>query len=237
MSAGEASSSSAAPESPSSVSSGHLGWRRHLPALAAAAAGIKKASDAWDAVSDSFCDQDGWPLDEEGYADGKVKRDAEAWKHTEVFLDHGPEVLAGVRASADGPDYVEGPVSDDLRRLRGIDTTLERAGRIRDEWADVMALMEATQPGSLALYQDTAEEQRNSEGWHYADELSYQGPALVRASEYLANRADTERPAHTERARAALARSAPGTRGTAPSSPCSPPVPPAPTPPATGRSR
>ncbi|MBT2493896.1 hypothetical protein J7E96_36490 [Streptomyces sp. ISL-96] len=209
-------------------------WRRHLPALASAAAGINQASDAWDAVSDSFCDQDGWPIDEEGYADGKVKRDAEAWKHAEVFLDHGPEVLAGVRAAADGPDYVEGPISDDLRRLRGIDTTLERAGQLRHEWDQIMALMDASLPGSLKLYQEHAEEHRNSEGWHHAHELSYQGPALVRAAEYLAHRADAEQPSQAERARVALARSTSGAHGVPPASPLAPP---ASNPPAPGRSR
>ncbi|MEU6664019.1 hypothetical protein [Streptomyces sp. NPDC046821] len=213
-----------------------LAWRQHVPALASAAAGIRQASEAWDAVSDSFCDPDGWPIDEEGYADGKVKRDAKAWKHAEVFLDHGPEVLAGVRAAAHGPDYVEGPVADDLRRLRGIDTTLERAGQIRHEWDNVLALMEASQPGSREFYQESVEEQRNSEGWHYADELSYQGPALVRAAEHLANRADAEQPAHTERARMALARSAPGTHADL-ALPASHPVPPAPNSPAPGRGR
>ncbi|WP_326765302.1 hypothetical protein OG978_12565 [Streptomyces sp. NBC_01591] len=225
---------STSPKSPLTTATDPLAWRRHLPALASAAAGIRRASDAWDAISDSFCDPDGWPIDEKGYADGKVKRDAEAWKHTEVFLDHGPEVLVGVRAAADGTDYVEGPVSDDLRRLRGIDTTLERAGQIRHEWDHILALMDASQPGSRELYQESAEEQRNSEGWHYADELSYQGPALVRAAEYLADRTDLERPAHTDRARVALARSAPSARA---SLPASPPVAPAPNPQAPGRAR
>ncbi|MFJ2720684.1 hypothetical protein [Streptomyces sp. NPDC087437] len=211
-----------------------LAWRRHLPALASAAAGINEASDAWDAVSDSLCDADGWPLDDEVYADGKVKRDAEAWKHAEVFLDHGPEVLAGVRAAADGPDYVEGPISDDLRRLRGIDTTLLRAEELRHEWDQIMALMDGSQPGSLQLYQERAEEHRNSEGWHYAHELSYQGPALVRVGEYLADRADVERPALAEQVRVALTRSTPSTRGVPPASP---PVPPASHPPPPGRSR
>ncbi|GAA2935578.1 hypothetical protein ACFPN0_21835 [Kitasatospora cinereorecta] len=41
-----------------------LAWRQHIPALASAAAGIIRASDAWEAVSDSFCDEDGWPIDE-----------------------------------------------------------------------------------------------------------------------------------------------------------------------------
>lgn len=84
-------------------------------------------------------------------------------------------MLAGVRAAADGPDYVEGPISDDLRRLRGIDTTLLRAEAIRHEWDGVMALMDGSQPSVLHLYQERAEEHRSSEGWHYAHELSYQG--------------------------------------------------------------
>ncbi|MFF4453808.1 hypothetical protein [Streptomyces goshikiensis] len=209
------------PTSPSSASAENqppeatdpLAWRQHIPSLASAATGIKQASNAWDGVSDSFCDIAGWPVDEKGYAEGKVKRDAEAWKHVEVFLDRGPEVLVGVRAAADGSDYVEGPISDDLYRLRGIETTLQRAGQLRHEWNQIMALMDASLPGSRALYQERAEEDRNSDGWHYADELSHQGPALVRAAEYLTERADAERPPQTERVRAALARSAPGNRG------------------------
>ncbi|MFC9854509.1 hypothetical protein [Streptomyces prasinus] len=114
-----------------------LAWWRHFPALASAAAGINEASNAWDTVSDALCDMDGWPLDEDAYADGKVKRDAE------VFLNHGPEVLARVRA-ADGTDYIEGPISDDLRHLRGIDTTMVRASQLRHEWEQIMALMDAS---------------------------------------------------------------------------------------------
>ena len=211
-----------------------LAWRRHIPALATAAAGIRQASDAWDAVSDSFCDHDGWPTYEEEYADGKVKRDAEAWKHVEVFLAHGPEVLAGVRAAATGADYVEGPISDDLRRLHGIDTTLERAGQIQHEWDQVMALMEGSQPGSLQRYESQTEEIRNAEGWHYADELSFQGPALVRAADYLADRMDPDQPSQANRAEVALARSASGNHVLAPPSTHTPALP---NPPVPRRSR
>ncbi|MFD9503426.1 hypothetical protein [Streptomyces sp. NPDC060035] len=212
----------------------HLAWRQHVPALASAAAGIRQASDAWDAVSDSFCDDDGWPINEKGYADGKVTRDAEAWNHVEVFLAHGPKVLAGVRAAASSADYVEGPISEDLRRLRGIDTTLEQAGQIQHEWDQVMALMDGSLPGSREIYARRAQEIRNSEGWHYADELSFQGPALARAGDYLANRADPGQPSQTERAQVALARSASSNRGTPPASP---PAPPASNPTAPRRSR
>ncbi|WP_413252927.1 hypothetical protein [Streptomyces brevispora] len=211
-----------------------LAWRQHIPALASAALGINQASDAWDAVSDSFCDQDGWPIDEEGYADGKVKRDAEAWNHVEVFLAHGPEVLAGVRAAANGTDYVEGPITEDLRRLRGIDTSLTRAAQLQNEWDQVIALMDASLPGSRKLYEDRAREIRNSEGWYYADELASQGPALVRAADYLANRSDTGQPSHTERVHVALARSTTEGHQTSPASPPAPPAPP-PTPPHRSR--
>ncbi|MGA5632521.1 hypothetical protein [Streptomyces lydicamycinicus] len=185
------STSPASAEEQPSANTDHLAWRRHLPALSSAATGIKRASDAWD---DSFFDPNGWAIEEEGYADGKVKRDAEAWKHVEVFLAHGPEVLAGVRATASGGDYVEGPVSEDLRRLRGIDTTLERAGQLRHEWDQIMALMDASLPGSRKIYESGAERIRNADGWRYADELSFQGPALVRAADYLAGRADSDQP-------------------------------------------
>lgn len=221
-------------ETQPSASSDPLAWRLHIPALATAAAGIRQASDAWDAVSDSFCDHDGWPTYLEEYADGKAKRDAEAWKHVEVFLAHGPEVLAGVRAAATGADYIEGPISHDLRRLRGIDTTLERAGQIQHEWDQVMALMEGSQPGSLQLYERRAMEIRNSEGWHYADELSFQGPALVRAADYLADRIQSDQPSQTNRAEAALARSASGNHVVAPPSSSTPTVP---NPPVPRRSR
>ncbi|AEN10777.1 MULTISPECIES: hypothetical protein [unclassified Streptomyces] len=212
----------------------HLAWRRHITALASAAAGINHASNSWDAVSDSFCDQDGWPVDEKGYADGKVKRDAEAWKHVEVFLDHGPEVLAGVRAATDSSDYAVGPINEDLRRSREIETTLGRAGRLRHEWDQIMVLMEGSQPGSLQLYQESAEEHRNAEGWHYAHELSDQGPALIRAAEYLADRTDAERPSHAERTRVALSRSAPGNRRVPSDAPAAAP---GSNPPAPSRSR
>lgn len=140
--------------------------------------------------------------------------------------------MAAVRAAADSFDYAEGPISDDLRRSRGIDTTLGRAGRLRHEWDQIMVLMEGSQPGSLQLYQESAEEHRNAEGWHYTHELSDQGPALVRAAEYLADRTDAERPSHAERVRVALSRSAPGNRRAPSDAPAAAPAsnPPAPRP-------
>ncbi|MEU8702469.1 hypothetical protein AB0C61_33390 [Streptomyces sp. NPDC048680] len=52
---------------------------QHIPAPTWTSAGIKQASDDWDAVSDSCCDHTGWPIDEEGCADGlaRLNRDIE----------------------------------------------------------------------------------------------------------------------------------------------------------------
>ncbi|GHH96283.1 hypothetical protein [Streptomyces capillispiralis] len=226
--------SSATPDRQPQDANERAAWRARVQALASAADGIRQASDQWDAVSDSYCDEDGWPVDETGYADGKVTRDATAWEHVETFLAHGPEVLAGVRAAAQPADYLDGPISADLLRLRGIDSALERAGEIRREWDQVIALMEGSMPGSRELYEERAREIRNSEGWHYADELSYSGAALARAADHLADRIGDDQSAYTGRVQAALARSASGQHG---ASAASPPASAASAPPAVRRSR
>ncbi|MEU1476178.1 hypothetical protein [Streptomyces sp. NPDC005760] len=209
-------------------------WRTRVQALAVAADGIRQASDRWDAISDSYCDEDGWPVDETGYADGKVARDAAAWEHVETFLAHGPDVLAGVRAAAQPADYLDGPISADLLRLRGIDSVLERAGEIHREWDQVIALMEGSMPGSRELYEEQAREIRNSEGWHYADELGYAGAALARAADHLTDRIGVDQSAHTGRVHAALTRSTSAQRD---ASAASPPASAASDPPAVRRSR
>ncbi|MFE7576290.1 hypothetical protein ACFU5Z_16300 [Streptomyces sp. NPDC057521] len=207
--------------------------RVQIQALRTAAAGIARASAAWDDISGTLCDAEGWPIDDTAYADGKVARDASAWKHVETFLAHGPNVLVHTREAATSRDYNYGPASTDLRRLRRIEKTLAGAQRVQTEWEQVVALMDGSQPGSRELYEDEAMEIRNSEGWHYADELIYQGPALVRAAESLAGRADAERQAQQLRQASALWRSATA----APASPASPPAAPLVSPPAPRRSR
>ncbi|MDT0468349.1 hypothetical protein [Streptomyces gibsoniae] len=206
--------SSATPDCPPQDAGERAAWRVRVQALASAADGIRQASDQWDAVSDSHCDEGGWPVDETGYADGKVARDTAAWEYVETFLTHGPEVLAAVRAAAQPADYLDGPISADLLRLRGIDSVLGRAGEIRREWDQVITLMEGSMPGSRELYEERAREIRNSEGWHCADELSYSGAALARAADHLADRIGVDHSAHTGRVQAVLARSASGQRGT-----------------------
>ncbi|QHC26770.1 hypothetical protein GR130_08375 [Streptomyces sp. GS7] len=203
--------------------------------MTSAADGITQASHQWDAVSDSCRNEDGWPVDEPGYADGKVARDAAAWEHVETFLAHGPEVLAGVRAAATAADYLDSPISNDLQQLRGIDSVLARASAHRHEWDQVSALITGCESGDTReTYLERAREIRNSEGWRYADELSYSGRALAKAADHLTDRIGIDQPAPTERVQAALARSGPAQHG---ASPAPPPAPAASDSPATRRSR
>ncbi|NEA56580.1 hypothetical protein G3I60_21185 [Streptomyces sp. SID13666] len=197
-------------------------WQVRIQALAAAADGIRQASDRWDAVSDSLCDEDGWPIDEENYADGNVARDAAAWEHVETFLAHGPAVLAGVRAAATGADYADGPISSDLRRLHGIDTDLTRAAEIRREWQEAIALVTSSTHGSRDIYEVQTRELRNAEGWHHADELAGSGKALVRAAEPLTGRLGIPPGAPERRIQAALQRSAMGLRSASAADPAAP---------------
>ncbi|MEV5603411.1 hypothetical protein AB0L33_18420 [Streptomyces sp. NPDC052299] len=203
--------------------------RIQIQALGKAAAGLARVTADWDDISGTLCDAAGWPIDDTVYADGKVARDTAAWTHVETFLAHGPHVLAHIRSTVTQRDFECGPVSTDLRRIGMIDTTLEEAQRIQTEWEQVISLMDGSLPGSRALYEDEALEVRNSEGWHYADELREQGPALVRVAGHFADRADAEHRAENLRQAAALHRSAPDAYTVPTASPAVPPTsPPAP---------
>lgn len=45
-----------------------------------------------------------------------------------------------------------------------------------------------------AIYLERAQELRNPDGWHYADELGYSAAALARAAAHLTHRIGTEQP-------------------------------------------
>lgn len=202
-------------------------WDVRVRALRAAADGITEASAAWDAVSDSLCDEHGWPLDDLAYEAGKIARDALAWQHVETFLALGPDLLVNVRRMAQPADYVTGPLSDNLRAVSGIDITLARAAHVREEWEQVVALMDAIMPGLTPTDAAEAEIARNEDGWSYATELTRNGRALADAAEKLTSRVGATRSADDARAPAAPARSRPANRAAMPA-PTAPQPPPAP---------
>ncbi|WP_239150221.1 MULTISPECIES: hypothetical protein [unclassified Streptomyces] len=197
-------------------------WPVRIRALSAAADGIQQATARWDAISDSFCDQDGWPVDETGYTDGKVARDAAAWEHVETFLSHGPAVLASVQAAATAADYLDGPISADLRHLRGVGAHLEGAAQLQRDWQETTTQLTASLPWVQEIYQNRARELRNAEGWNHADELGGSGLALVRVAQHLTGGTGSQ-PAGSElRMQAALARSTAALHTASPSAPATP---------------
>ncbi|MFC4035150.1 hypothetical protein ACFO3J_27300 [Streptomyces polygonati] len=184
-------------------------WRVRVRALTEAADGIAQASARWDTLADSFRDADG-RINTAGYNEGKAARNAAAWQHVETFLAHGHEVLAGVKATTTGADYLHGPISADLRQMRGIDSVLARAATMRSSWEDAASALAAAPPGTREIYLERAHRLRDLDGWRYADELSFSGAALARAAAHLIDRIGTEQPPADRRADAALTRSAPG---------------------------
>ncbi|GAV38220.1 hypothetical protein [Streptomyces acidiscabies] len=214
--------SSGVPDRQSHDGDARAAWRVRVQALTSAADGIRRASAQGDAISDPYRQENSRSVGEAGCARTKAARDAAAWEHVETFLAHGPDVLAGVRAAARPADYLDGPISADLRSLWDVESALKRADTLRHEWDQVIALMEGSMPGSRKLYEERALEIRNSEGRRYADELGYSGAALARAADHLTDRIDVDQPARPTRVQAAVARSATGQHGAPAASPSAP---------------
>jgi hypothetical protein len=69
---------------------------------------------SWDALSDSLCDEQGFPLDEEVYGLRQAQRDAQVWTQFSAFLTHGKPLLD--RADAQLPDLYDHPDDAPLRQ-------------------------------------------------------------------------------------------------------------------------
>lgn len=208
-------------KSPTPAAADRTAWRAHVPALAAAADGIRQATAHEEDISGFSLDRYGCVVYKNGKAGARSAREAAAWEHVTVFLTHGSEVLAGVRAAAQRTDYLDGPIGEDLRRLRGIETVITMASETRRHWDAVIALLDA--PADVReTYVRRAREIRNAEGRQYADKLAVQGPALVHAAEVISARLEAggSTPAGPIEA-AALARSTPAT-GASPVLPSAP---------------
>ncbi|WP_441247375.1 hypothetical protein [Kitasatospora sp. McL0602] len=175
--------------------------------LESATEGINEALASWDAVSDSLCDEDGWPLDQVAYEDRLVARDAAAWEHAEVFLLHAPSVVDAARENLRAADP-SGALHPNLwRNVRETEKALAQAAELGRECEQSEALAEP--PGvPRTLYVERARELRNSEGWHYTLELATHAGGLGYAAEAIRPAPAAE---HSPQNQAALARSAPST--------------------------
>ncbi|MFZ3572299.1 hypothetical protein ACOKM5_35815 [Streptomyces sp. BH097] len=130
-----------------------------------AAAGERILAD-WDAVSDSLCDGDGWPLDDR-YDLRQQQRDAQMWAQFEPYLREGPPLLAHAEASLARFEPEDQVATRWPYRLRVLREALAGGALVQDEFECVS---EALLPDHPA-FQETWERAvalRNAEGWHYA---------------------------------------------------------------------
>ncbi|MGW3228650.1 hypothetical protein [Kitasatospora sp. NPDC001095] len=78
----------------------------YIAVVEAAARGIRRAADDWDAINDGFCDADGNIVDTEGWDHGIVARDLAAWQHYKAILPYAAGFLlrVGMAIEADPAD-------------------------------------------------------------------------------------------------------------------------------------
>lgn len=148
--------------------------------LAESVAAGERALAEWDAVSDSLCDADHWPLDDR-YGLRQQQRDAEMWAQFAPFLDHGPALLSHAEAALpllDPPDRAAGRWPYRLRVLRD---ALDGGARVQ---ADFQVVADALVPGHPRAKEvfDRAVVERNAEGWDCSLTWMENAGALVEMS-------------------------------------------------------
>ncbi|MFJ8795108.1 hypothetical protein [Streptomyces sp. NPDC102462] len=171
--------------------------------VAVAVAASERVLAEWDAISDSLCDTDHWPLDER-YDLRQQQRDAEMWALFAPFLDYGPALVAHAEEMLpflDPQDRAEGRWQYRLRVLR---EALEGGARVQADFEFVTgALLPGHPRAGAALAKSVVE--RNAEGWHYS--LTWMESSGVLVEMAQAERGRPVRSPQSAQVQAARARS------------------------------
>lgn len=174
--------------------------------VATAVAAGEQVLAEWDAISDSLCDADHWPLDER-YDLRQQQRDAEMWALLAPFLDHGPALVANAEEMlpfVDPEDRADGRWPYRLRVLR---EALEGGARVQADFQAVTGALLPDHPRAEAAFANAVVE-RNAEGWHYSLTWMENGGALVEmARAERALHGHTHRSQQSTQVQAARARS------------------------------
>ncbi|MGW7540004.1 hypothetical protein ACWGKQ_02625 [Streptomyces sp. NPDC054770] len=116
----------------------------------------------WDAISDSLCDADHWPLDER-YDLRQQRRDAEMWAVFAPFFDHGPALVAHAVETLpilEPQDRMDGRWAYRLRLLR---EALEGGARVQADFEFVTGVLVPGHPRAEAAFAKAVAE-RDAEG-------------------------------------------------------------------------
>ncbi|MGH4028715.1 hypothetical protein ACQB60_07240 [Actinomycetota bacterium Odt1-20B] len=120
----------------------------------------------WDAVSDSLCDAEGWPLDDR-YGLRQQQRDADMWAQFAPFLDHGPALVDHAEQTLPlftAADRAAGRWPSRLHTLR---EALRGGAEVESLHQEAVQAILPDHPRSAETYAN-AIALRNAEGWHYS---------------------------------------------------------------------
>ncbi|MCC3778205.1 hypothetical protein K6I33_003158 [Streptomyces sp. UNOB3_S3] len=144
----------------------------------------------WDAYSDQHTDLDGWPHDENTYGLRAGLRDAATWRAFNRIRHAAKSLIATAEAQLE-----QLPSSRVQSRwawqLDALDTALDQLTGLHRDWLTARdALPPSATPGTEAY--DDALAERNAEAWHYLNEWSLHGRALLEI-----HAATQDHPPHT----------------------------------------
>ncbi|MFD8980475.1 hypothetical protein [Streptomyces sp. NPDC059564] len=145
----------------------------------------------WDTYSDKHTGPDGWPADERAYGFRQGQRDADTWRSFNRIRTGAGELVT--TAEAQLRKIPERSVHHRWAwQIGALRIAQERIGALQSEWLALRAtLPQSARPGVEEYDGPCAE--RNAEAWHYLDEWSLHGQAVLDIDNAL--RRNQSRPA------------------------------------------
>ncbi|MCZ1006864.1 hypothetical protein O1L68_08825 [Streptomyces lydicus] len=131
----------------------------------------------WDDYSDQHTDLDGWPHDEDSYAQRAGARDADVWKAFNRIRHSAKALVATAEAQLQRLP-AQAIQSRWVWQLSVLESALDRLNVHQDEWLVTRdSLHPSARPGT-ELY-DNARARRNAEAWPELNEWASAGEALL----------------------------------------------------------
>ncbi|MFF2956994.1 hypothetical protein ACFVVU_37345 [Kitasatospora sp. NPDC057965] len=163
-------------------------WRARSAAVTEAVHGLQE-------LSDDLAGEHVWSVVRE--------RNRRAWFYSEVLLDTGQHVVAGIRSVTRVEDHLDPFVGPDLRRLHVVEKALAHLQEIHGSWLDARAALAASSD-DIGPALRRADNLRNAEAWPFAQWLA-QGP-LHALARHVTPRIGAPAPDRDQQMKAALAR-------------------------------
>ncbi|MFZ3470461.1 hypothetical protein ACODT3_24400 [Streptomyces sp. 4.24] len=137
----------------------------------------EEALAAWNTYSDEHTDPDGWPHDETAYGLRQSRRDADTWRSFNRVRSGAKDLVA--TAAAQLHKLPERSVHPRWAwQISCLRVALDRISTLQSEWLDLRTTLPASARPGVEEYDGPLAE-RNAEAWHYLDEWSLHGQAVL----------------------------------------------------------